>query len=93
MSIFASTSESSSIQTAELIMKYHAIFDKGSHDLSPHYFGSISARGVVIKRIGKIVFFIQTKKSDLVGQNWSIFGEILDGKKLQDSFGKQLYNF
>ena len=38
--IFASTSESSSIQTAELIVKWHTIFKMGSHDHSPHTFGS-----------------------------------------------------
>ena len=35
-----STSESSSIQTTEPIVKCHTILEMGSHDLSPHTFGS-----------------------------------------------------
>ena len=37
--IFATFSESSSIQTAEPIVKCHTILEMGSHDLSPHTLG------------------------------------------------------
>ena len=38
--IFLATSLSTSTQTAEPIVKCHTILAMGSHDLSPHSFGS-----------------------------------------------------
>ena len=38
--IFPPTSQSSSTQTAEPIVKCHTILEMGSHDLSPHTYRS-----------------------------------------------------
>ena len=48
--IFASTSESSCVQTTELIMKCHTILEMGSHDLLDlnYNFGKGPKREVII---------------------------------------------
>ena len=53
------TLESSSIQTTEPIVKCHTILEMGSHDLSPHTFGS----GLIFERAPKGV----------IKNNWTSF--------------------